>query len=115
MISEYYKNLSDYADKDIELIKKGYRQYFKNENYFELRTNMPIIEYNYDNYRIFLCDNADVIITYKDKIQSTIFTCEIADIKVDNKNNVLTFVSGDFSFLLIDFKTKKIFNSYDFI
>lgn len=115
MISERYKTFSDFEKVDKELIQKGYEQYFKNKHYFNLIDEMSIIEYDYDNFRIFVCDNADVIITFDKKIIGTLFTTELSSIKVDNKNNILAFVSWEFDFVLIDFKSRKIYNSTELI
>ena len=115
MITEKYRTLSDYDKKDRALIENGYKDFFKNKNYFNLiKDTMNIIEYVYDTYRIFLCNNADIIISNNDIVQDALFSCQIADIKVDNKNNLLAFVSSDFDLILIDFKAKKTYNSKEF-
>lgn len=110
MITEKYKNFSDYGELEQSLIQQGYIQYFKNEDYFSL-IDISIIEYNYDNFRIFVCDDADVIVVYNNEIISTLFTTELSSIKIDNKNDLLAIVSWEFDFILIDFKSKKVYNS----
>lgn len=115
MITEKYKILSDYTEEERKLIEKGYKDFFQNKNYFNLIHNeIGVIEYIYDTYRVFVLNNADIVVINNNTIQTTLFTCEIGDIKVDNKNNLLCLISSDFDMILIDFKDKKVYNSKEF-